>query len=88
MAEMTEEENKSDESDAVDASYLKVIVFEERLRCMVVVRHLLESEDVAEPIVLGSLRTLHLDMKLRQPGRPGRPVYLFFNKNEASTDVT
>lgn len=66
VAAMTEGEVESEESDAETASYLEGVGYEERLRCIVVVRHLLESADFADPLVLGSLRTLQRDVKLQQ----------------------
>lgn len=47
-------------------SYLDSLTFEERLKIVVVVRHLLENSDSLDPRVMHSLRTVQRELKLER----------------------
>lgn len=60
--EIMEVENDQDDEEE-EESYLDKLAWSERMRSVVVVKHLFESFGVVDPLVVNSLRSLHRELK-------------------------
>lgn len=64
VASVLQDDNTEDGEEQEEASYLDSLSFRDRLHSVVVVRHMLESADVVDPLILNSLRSVQRDLKL------------------------